>query len=115
MKYEIGSKVEIRTIWNSYVIGYEGPTVYTVKGTVVKTPSWVEYPALAVKTGVPDNPLSIIPLDRIEGYEDEGEGESRAYTVGKYIVTVINDKPSCTCIGFQFRRYCKHVKEIDAR
>ena len=29
-----------------------------------------------------------------------------------YIVTIENDKGSCTCQGYSFRKTCKHVQEV---
>ena len=78
-------------------------------GVVVKTPSYVDYPAVALKTEDPDFPLRIIATRFIDGYEEkEQDGEIRSWNTGKYIVTKANGYLSCTCVGFQYHRRCKH-------
>ena len=108
--YTIGSSVEIRTKHQSYLYGEEGKFVYnTYKGVVVKTPSYVDYPAVALKTDDSDFPLRIIALRLVDGYnEQEVEGETYAWNTGKYLVTKVNGQVSCTCVGFQYHRRCKH-------
>jgi hypothetical protein len=108
--YTIGSSVEIRTKHQSYLYGEEGKDIYhTYKGEVVVTPRYVDYPAVALKTGDPDFPLRIIAARLIDGYsEKEVEGTSHAWNTGKYLVTKVNGQLSCTCVGFQYHRRCKH-------
>jgi len=110
MNYTIGQYVEVEyQVKSNYLFRDEDYERHVMKGVVVRTPSWVEYPAVAIKTGNPDIPLSIISERFIVGYTKvEVEGETRAYGVGKYMVTKINGQLHCTCVGFQFRRYCKH-------
>lgn len=112
--YKIGTRVKLEVRGRSNLLtsktGYE---VSTIEGTVVKTPSYVEYEAVAVKTGNPNFPLSIVKLSNIVGYVPaEGKQEVQTYSVvsgpNTYIVTVESGNVSCSCIGFQFRRYCKH-------
>lgn len=117
MEYAIGSSVEIEyKVRDYYLYAKEQYAIRTRKGIVAKTPSWVEYPAVAIRTSDPDFPLAIIPLSSIVGYQKEQDNnEYRAYTVGKYLVTKVNKQVSCTCVGFQFRRYCKHSDQYKDR
>jgi hypothetical protein len=111
MQYYPGQSVELKARFKStYLFSETGYDEIVIKGTVVKTPSWVEYPAVAIQTGNPDIPLSIVAKRSIIGHNDTEGGieEIRTWTVGKYLVTRTGDKVSCSCVGFQFRRYCKH-------
>lgn len=112
--YNIGDSVTVKFRTRDYSYWAENEFAENeMSGTVVKTPSWVEYKAIALKTGNPDFPLSIIPLHNIVGYEEPVfAGVKKAWTVGKYIVESINGKVSCTCVGFQYRRYCKHSEGV---
>lgn len=43
----------------------------------------------------------------------EGKWEVKSYKGDKkYTVTFKNGAYSCTCIGFQYRRNCKHIEHI---
>lgn len=112
--YNIGSRVKLEVRGRSNLLtsktGYE---ISIVEGTVVKTPSYVEYEAVAVRTGNPNFPLSIVKLSNIVGYvpaETKSLTETHSVVSGAntYTVTVESGKVSCSCVGFQFRRYCKH-------
>lgn len=112
--YSIGSSVEIRTRQRSYFIDRTSDYEYvTFSGKVLPLPSYCNYPAVALSTGDPSFPMRIIPLHTIEGYvEKEEEGETRAYTVQSkdktYLVTKVNGKMYCNCVGFQYHRRCRH-------
>jgi hypothetical protein len=51
---------------------------------------------------IPGRELSKNPTWKVKG----SKGDS-------YTVTVGSGKIHCTCSGFQFRKSCKHVKEVD--
>lgn len=112
--YKIGSLVKLTVRHRSnYLYSKTGYDEFFIEGTVVKTPSWVEYDAVAVNTGNKDFPLSIIALDKIVGFTPsrqikEVETHQIVSGANTYTVTVDSGKVSCSCVGFQFRRYCKH-------
>jgi len=112
--YTLGSSVEIRTKHRSiYLYGKDEYEYTTIRGTVIKTPSYIDYPAVGLKTDDSFLPLSIIALSIIDGYvEEEVPGISKAYTIqsknSTYLVTVVNGKVQCSCTGFQYHRRCKH-------
>ena len=112
--YNIGDQVSIKCKFRSnYLFSETGYDEATIEGTVIKTPSYVEYDAVTLKTDNPDLPISIIPLRSVEGYVpgiviSDVETHEVISGANTYIVTVKSGKVSCSCVGFQFRRYCKH-------
>ena len=112
--YKVGDQVSLKCKFRSYYLFNEtGFDEFTVEGTVIKTPSYIDYDAVTIKTNDPDLPISIVPLRTVEGYVP-GTFPSTVVThqvvsgANTYIVTVNSGKVSCSCVGFQFRRYCKH-------
>lgn len=118
MMYSIGSNVRIHARFRSnYLFSETGYDDVFIEGVVVKTPSYVEYDAVAVKTNNPDFSLSIIPLSKVVGYVPsavKNSVETHLITSGAntYTVTVDSGKVTCSCVGFQFRRYCKHSDQF---
>lgn len=111
--YEIGSTVSINASFRSNLINHPtGIDKFKIEGVVIKTPSYVEYDAVTIKTGNPDFPISIIPTKCIDGYIPVKNTSVQTHEVisgsNTYIVTVSGNKVNCSCVGFQFRRYCKH-------
>jgi hypothetical protein len=112
--YSIGSSVELRTKQRSYYYNRTDDYEYvTFRGKVLPLPRYIDYPAVALSTDDPSFPMRIVALHTVEGYEEKEEaGETRAYTVQSkdktYIVTKVNGSLSCSCVGFQFHRRCRH-------
>lgn len=94
-----------------------------IEGDVIDTPKWVEYPALTIRTGPKRYDFSIIDLAVVV----EQDGEAFTAPIQKpsakvvkvkgskgdiYTVTVGDKHNSCTCHAFQFRRSCKHIKQV---
>jgi hypothetical protein len=83
---------------------------------------WIMPGQLALTTGDPEWPVRVIARKNIVSINNQpvAQVSSDIRTVkvkgskgDEYIVTVGNGKVNCTCSGFQFRRACKHVKEIE--
>lgn len=110
IKYSVGQQVDVQFKTKSvFLYGDSEYELHSIKGTIVQTPSWVNYPAVAIKTGNPNFPLSIVHVENIIGGTAVKQvDELRAYSEGKYIVTKVDGNVTCTCVGFQYRRYCKH-------
>lgn len=96
------------------------------EGELVATPKWVDYDAIAITTGDKKFPVRIIAKDSI--VEIDGTVTSkqvkipavRTFTItgskGDIYTVNIGEKHSdCTCVAFQFRRSCKHIKEANER
>ena len=98
---------------------------FVYEGEEVKTPSWVDYPALALTTGRKgrDFPVRIIDREDIISIDDKlyefvpVVESKKEYTVmgskgDVYTVTVDGKHKTCNCKAFQFRRNCRHITEI---
>lgn len=97
---------------------------FIVEGELMATPKWVDYDAVTVKTGPKRYDFAIIDKAMIV----EVIGETIDLTVAAkpkfkvvdvkgskgdiYTVTVGDKHNSCTCHAFQFRRECKHIKQV---
>lgn len=87
--------------------------VYT--GTVVPNPKWVANDCLCLNTE--ENPLRIILKKNIVGYLPKVEEKTNQIKTWQYtnskgkVYTISNDNGrfECDCLGFQFRRSCKHI------
>lgn len=111
--YQIGTHVKLNVRFRSnYLFSETGYDESIIEGTVVKTPSYIEYDAVAVKTDNPEFPFSVVPLRSVVGYVPSVDNSIETHEVvsgaNTYLVTVKGGKVSCSCVGFQFRRYCKH-------
>ena len=99
------------------------PRTYTFEGEIVKTPKWIDYPAIALTTFEEKFPVRIIAQSDIISIDNEDyEGPKvntakRVFEVtgskgNSYIVTVDGSVKTCTCPAFTFRKSCKHTAEI---
>ena len=69
-----------------------------------------------IATGRASFPEACIRYDRLIGNVKRKRQDQRwrmrsSDGVNSYVVKVLNDEWSCECLGFQFRRYCRHIKE----
>lgn len=117
--FAVGSAVSVKTKHKNIFIGRtEEYEVKTIKGKIVQTPHWAGPNCIAIMTGNPDFPVSIIRKSNIVGSECAAVSAGRAFSVmskssGKtYTVTLNNNQFQCDCIGFSFKRTCKHVRGV---
>jgi hypothetical protein len=89
-------------------------------GKILPNPKWVAQDAITLSTGISEFPFRIIERERIIGL-----GEAAPVTAPRsdtfivqgskpgstYTVTRDGSHWSCTCVGFGFRKDCKHVRE----
>ena len=100
---------------------FEQPEFFEFEGDEFNA-KWIDPTQLALTTGNPEWPVRVIARKNILSINNQTveQIKSDVRTVkikgskgDEYIVTVGNGKINCTCSGFQFRRSCKHVKEIE--
>lgn len=122
-----GCKIAITFEFPSYVIGSATVNKTTITGIVEKATKFTPPNFVRIVTDF-DSPVRIreIPLDRITSIEhadgrtackEAVKDDTEVWTVegskgSKY--NVIRNKSSwtCTCSGFQFRKSCRHIKEL---
>lgn len=118
MRFSIGQTVTIHTKWRSNLLGQDFDT-NTFTGTVVPNPKWLDHDYVSIRTGKIEYPISYIHKKFIVGHDfSESRSEERIFQVtskstGKmYNVISVDGDVTCDCIGFQFRRKCKHSTAV---
>lgn len=120
----IGSRVLVTTRYRDIYIFAKSPfRDRTFEGEVVPSDKWMDQDNFKLFTGNPDFPYSVINVNNVHDikYIQGQAGKSvksdvKTFTIkgskgDSYTVTQAGTKWSCSCVGFQFRRQCKHVKE----
>jgi hypothetical protein len=120
MRFSLGADIEVKTRWKSNLLGQEFDDK-TFKGKVVKNPTWLDSDYISLHTGNPEYPVSYIHKKFIVGHVfAEERSTSRLFAVkskssGKvYNVASFDGDVTCECVGFQFRRKCKHSAAVKA-
>lgn len=124
---DAGCKVAITFAFPSYVIGTPRVNKTTITGVVEKATKFTPPNVVRLLTDF-DSPVRVreIPLDRITNIEysdgrvapkNEILGDTKTWTVqgsrgNSYVVVRTIHRWSCTCPGFQFRKTCRHIKEL---
>jgi len=92
-------------------------------GQILPNPKWIASDAICVSTGDSQFPFRVIDRDRIVGLDislalpRELKLNRASFIVNgskpgtTYTVTRDDTQWSCTCVGFGFRKDCKHVRE----
>ena len=88
-------------------------------GKILPNPKWVAQDAITLSTGISEFPFRIIDRERILELGNAPVAVSRSETFvvqgskpgTTYTVTRDGSHWSCTCVGFGFRKDCKHVRE----
>ena len=118
MNFSIGADIELTTKWKSNILGQEFD-IKSFKGKVVPNPKWLDKDYLSLHTGNPEYPISYIHKKFIVGHTfTETRSIARIFAVkskssGKtYNVISADGEVSCDCVGFQFRRMCKHSAKV---
>lgn len=122
-----GCKVAITFEFPSYVIGATKVNKTTITGIVEKATKFTPPNFVRLATDF-DSPVRIreIPIERVTNikYQDgrtattiSVDFDSKIWTVegsrgSHYVVAKNKSSWSCTCPGFQFRKNCKHIKEL---
>jgi hypothetical protein len=88
-------------------------------GKILPNPKWVSSDSICISTGDTHFPFRIIDRERILelGAAPVAVSRSETFVVQgskpgtTYMVTRDGSHWSCTCVGFGFRKDCKHVRE----
>jgi len=124
---DLGCKVVITFTFPSYLLGHKGINKTTITGIVEKATKFTPPDFVRIVTDF-DSPVRIreIPLSRIitmeytDGQVAKKEAvkvDTEAWSVdgsqgSKYTVIRTKNSWTCTCPGFQFRKTCRHIKEL---
>lgn len=130
-KPAVGSNITVKTSWHDLYKGYASfiPREHTISGVVVKSERHDDVDSFRLATGRSGYPISIISVDRIVDlvYSDgtvakkenkpqisvaQWEVKSDSRKGGSYIVTLINGHYECNCLGFTYRKFCRHVNGV---
>lgn len=132
-KPNIGRRVIVTTDWSRNRKGYADyvPRANTSVGTVVASMPFDDPDTFRMTTGDKFFPFSVVPLNYVTALKyDTGEkiaqGQARivqnkSWQVksdsrkgGFYTVTQEGNFFSCTCLGFQFHKSCRHIIKVKA-
>lgn len=124
---EPGTKIAITFEFPSYVLGASKVNKTTITGIVEKATKFTPPGVVRLLTDF-DSPVRVreIPVERITDikYRDgrvapknEIVGDTKTWTIqgsrgNSYVVVRTIHRWSCTCPGFQFRKTCRHIKEL---
>lgn len=124
---DAGCKIAITFEFASYVLGSPGVNKTTITGIVEKATKFTPPDFVRIVTDF-DSPVRIreIPLSRVTKIEyadgravgkEAIKHDTQVYTVAgskgsKYNVIRNKNTWTCTCPGFQFRKTCRHIREL---
>ena len=100
---------------------FEQPEFFEFEGEEVQV-KWLAPNQIALSTGDTEFPFRVINKSLIISINNQAmeqtDSSVKTFSVkgsrgDSYTVTVGSGKIHCTCSGFQFRKSCKHVKEVD--
>ena len=93
-------------------------------GEVIKSPKWLKPGEFAIENPNHPNGFSVINMKNVvdissnafQEYKFTTDSSVRVWTVtgskgNEYTVKLQNGEYSCECIGFQYRKHCKHITE----
>ena len=88
-------------------------------GVVVNSYRWLSADEFCLQTGNPEFPVSVINLKSVVDLKiiKGSTTSSRKFKVKgskdhEYLVTLVNDNFSCSCIGFKYHSKCKHITKV---
>ena len=124
---DVGCRIAITFEFPSYVIGSATVSKTTITGVVEKATKFTPPNFVRIVTDF-DSPVRIreIPLHRVTDLkyadgrvasQEAVKDDTEVWTVdgsrgSKYNVIRNKNTWTCTCPGFQFRKSCRHIKEL---
>jgi hypothetical protein len=122
MNFSVGADIEIQTKWKSNLLGVDFD-YNTFKGKVVPNPKWLDKDYVSIRAIEQnkwfDYPINYIHKKYIVGHSfSEERSKARIFQVkskaSDKVYTVISEGGDviCDCVGFQFRRKCKHSEKV---
>lgn len=116
--------VKVRNrLWDrSKIFAYQIPEFNYYTGEIVPNPRWVGSDQFCLSTGDTKFPFRVIDKDSVVVADHVEKVDTKIRTVlvpgskpsQSYLVTLNGSSSSCTCIGFGYHRYCKHIKIAEA-
>lgn len=100
---------------------FDQPEFFEYQGEEVQV-KWLNPGQIALSTSNPEFPFRVINKSQIVSINNQAMTQKdtaiKTFNVkgskgDSYTVTVGSGKMHCTCSGFQFRKSCKHIKEVD--
>jgi hypothetical protein len=121
--FEIGSWVQL-TVRDLSAYARENPWMASteIAGKVIENPKWLGSDYVSVLTGNARHPVSYVPVYRIMSANgklsptaqivDDQTWEVAGSKGNTYTVTQSKSGFTCSCKGFEFRKHCRHITEI---
>lgn len=121
---KVGSQVVVTTKYRNVLLGGEPFRYFKTTGTVLEPAKWMSSHEFMIATGEAMRPKAVINLSNVsniqylKGAGSQINSDVRTFKVsskasGKsYIVTATPKGIQCTCVGFEYRKYCKHSQAV---
>jgi hypothetical protein len=107
----IGSDIEVSCKF------YTGVSEFA--GTVITPYKWLSADEFCLQTGNKAFPISVINLKSVVDLKiiKGSTTKTRKFKIKgskdhEYLVTLVNDNYSCSCIGFKYHSKCKHITKV---
>jgi hypothetical protein len=135
----IGSEVEVTCYHDTSWMIYPTNPEFVIKGKVVRSEEWDKEDTFRVFTGKQDHAIAVIAMSSVVSIKT-GDGKAVKYTKRQVtqaepkidtwevtgskgdIYTVTRSIKAdgaafwtCSCVGFQFKRNCSHIKGIQTK
>ena len=133
-KPQVGSNVTVITDWSDLYKGYARNVLkqITHTGTVVSSANYDDPNSFRMTTGDKKFPIRVVSLDHVVSlvYDDGTKGDKRIIKKievtsweiksdsrkgGTYTVTRNGNHFACTCVGYGFRKSCRHINQVKAK
>lgn len=124
---KVGSQVIVTTKYRNVILGGEPFKLFKTTGTVLQPSKWMSPHEFMIATGEEMRPKAVINLSNVidiqylKGSGSQINSDVRTFKVtskssGKsYIVTATPKGVQCTCVGFEYRKYCKHSQAVSKK